>query len=473
MITPSHGSGLSRVFGVLIIAATLLAIDVAAQPQWAGPPGELLPVQKIFHHHPPAQAEWAGPPGELNRYIVVLKEGTDPFDMAARIERRFGVVIGHVYTHALQGFAVQLPPGRGPADLFAYPAVVLVEPDLIAYALGQTLPTGVNRIDADLNVIARIDGVDERVDVDIAIIDSGIDKTHPDLYVVGGVRFYANGKQDGKYDDQYGHGSHVAGTAAAKDNDIGVVGVAPGGRLWAVRVLDASGFGWVSDVIKGIDWVTENASVIEVANMSLGWQGISTAARTAIQNSVAQGVVYVVAAGNDSLDVYGEDREFGTSDDFEPASYPEVATISAMADSDGQAGGLGASTSYGDDDCFATFSNYSHSVVSGNPVTSPGMAIDLAAPGVNILSTYKNGQYAVGSGTSMSSPHVAGAAALHIAQHGRAYNATGVAKIRQALINLGEPQSAWCGGTPTGDRDEKPEPLVKPTSPRWPPPSAF
>lgn len=125
----------------------------------------------------------------------------------------------------------------------------------------------------------------------------------------------------------------MAGTATALDNGWGVVGVAPGARLWAVKVLDASGSGYLSDVIAGIDWVTQNAGDIEVANMSLGWQGNSVSAREAIQNSVAYGVVYVVAAGNDSEDVYGSDGIFGTSDDFEPASYPEAATISAFTDS--------------------------------------------------------------------------------------------------------------------------------------------
>ena len=392
-----------------------------------------------------------------SRYIVVMKPGVD----ASAVARGHGVAASHIYTHALKGFAAPLSPAQLQA-LATDPRVAYVEPDLVVHTCQQALPTGVDRIDADLNATANIDGVDERVDVDIAIIDTGIDKDHPDLNVVGGVRFYTittgppwerGTFQDDNYDDDNGHGSHVAGSAAALDNTEGVVGVAPGAGLWGVKVLDASGSGYLSDVIAGIDWVTQKAGTIEVANMSLSWQGNSGAARTAIQNSVGAGVVYVVAAGNDAEDVYGSDGTLGTSDDFEPASYPEVATISAMADSDGQPGGTGSSTSYGADDSFASFSNFSASVVVGNPVTSPGAAIDLLMPGVDIYSTYKDGGYAAGSGTSMASPHGAGLAALYIAVNGRATNATGVHAIRQALIDGGVAQNSPQGLATLNDPD--------------------
>lgn len=126
-----------------------------------------------------------------------------------------------------------------------------------------------------------------------------------------------------------------------------------------------------------------------------------------------------MAAGNASQDIYGDDGTFETDDDVIPACYPEVATISAMADSDGQPGGSGSDTSYGSDDSFASFSNFSASVVSGNPVSSSGAAIDLLLPGVDIYSTYKDGGYETLSGTSMSSPHGAGLAGLYIASGGR------------------------------------------------------
>jgi len=309
-------------------------------------------------------------------------------------------------------------------------------------------------MDAEL----RFTGID--ADVDIAIIDTGIDLDHPDLTVAGSTncaRF--GGCLDGGGNDGHGHGTHVAGIAAAKNNGIGVVGVAPGARLWAVRVLNNYGSGWTSWIIAGIDWVTEHAGTIEVANMSLGGQGFSNAMRTAIRNSVAQGVVYVVAAGNDSRDVFGADGTFGTSDDFVPAAYPEVAAISALADSDGIPRGEGPATSRGPDDSFATFSNFSRSVVPGNPVNSPGASIDLMCPGVDIYSTYLNGQYATYSGTSMASPHAAGLAALYIAENGRANNAAGVYAIRQALIDAGVDQDEARGLAVANDPDANPERL--------------
>lgn len=300
----------------------------------------------------------------------------------------------------------------------------------------QQTPTGINRIDADKSATARIDGSDERVNVDIAVIDTGIQSDHPDLNVVGGKNC-ADGKS---YADKNGHGTHVAGTAAAKDNAIGVVGVAPGARLWAVRVLNANGSGFISWVICGVDWVTANAGTIEVANMSLGLSGLSDALDLAINNSVAAGVTYAVAAGNSATDASTRS----------PASNPNVITVSAIADSDGRCGGLGPATSYGADDTFATFSNF-------------GAPVDLAAPGVNIRSTYKGSTYATGSGTSMASPHVAGAAALYKATH----PAASPAGVMAALVLGGVPQTRACvtsqndgNGGFTGDPDASREPLV-------------
>ena len=110
--------------------------------------------------------------------------------------------------------------------------------------------------------------------MDVAVIDTGIDSKHPDLNVVGGVNFAGGNPKS--FNDGNGHGTHVSGTIAALDNAQGVVGVAPGARLWGVRVLNNQGSGFLSDVIAGIDWVTANASTIEVANMSLGWTGSDT-----------------------------------------------------------------------------------------------------------------------------------------------------------------------------------------------------
>ena len=202
----------------------------------------------------------------------------------------------------------------------------------------------------------------------------------------------------------------AAGTMAAIDNGGGVVGVAPGARLYAVKVLDRRGSGSLSDVIAGIDWVTARADVIDVANMSFGCECSSSAMDTAIANSVTAGITYSVSAGNSNKDTAT----------FSPANHPDVITVSALADSDGAPGGTGGATCNGDtDDTLADFSNW-------------GPDIEITAPGDCILSTYKDGGCAIISGTSMSAPHVGGAAALLAAS-----GMTSPADIRDTLIATG------------------------------------
>jgi subtilisin family serine protease len=399
--------------------------------------------------------------------IVTLHDRTDqPRAVAEQVLSRVGGQLGHVYEHALKGFSLQLPAAAAEKLTERHPLIQAVEFDLAMHTFAQVVPNGVERIGTLENTVAAIGSGTNGINVGIAIIDTGI-ATHPDLNVVGGARFYTVNSgppksrgsfQDGNFNDDNGHGTHVAGIAAALDNDFGVVGVAPGAPLWAVKVLDASGNGWSSDIIKGIDWVTANADRIAVANMSLGGQGVSDAYRQAIQNSVAAGVVYVVAAGNNGMDIHGSDKTFGTSDDFIPAAYPEVATISAFVDTDGESGGGGSAWYWSGgarwlaDDTFADFSNFSNSDEAKNQDFlnaniaildqerhALGLGIDLVMPGVSIYSTSLNGGYATMTGTSMAAPHAAGLAALHIAAHGRATNAAEVYEIRKALIDMGNP----------------------------------
>ncbi len=391
-----------------------------------------------------------------NSYIVVLKDDIEnPVAETADIKQVYNIKCGYTYHSCLKGFSAIIP-APVMVKIKQDPRIKYIEPDAMAYALQQTLPSGVGRIKANLNTIAQINGSDERVDVDVAIIDTGIDLTHPDLNVVENTSFVPKVSSG---DDDNGHGSHVAGIVAALDNDIGVVGVAPGARLHAVKVLDRKGSGKISWIIAGIDWVTEHADVIEVANMSLGSTGYLQSLRDAIANSVRKGVVYVVAAGNESDDVYGPDGIFGNDDDHVPAAYPEAAAVSAMTDFDGRQGSEGGASGNELDDTLASFSNFSTSVTMGNPVVSPGGAIDFAAPGVDIYSTYKGGGYKTLSGTSMASPHAVGCVALYIARHGRAHSASEVAAIRQAMIDRAEPQAAW-GPLDTRDPDRYREGLV-------------
>jgi subtilisin family serine protease len=400
---------MARLFGVLcaLLISGAFALRYDAAPTSAGQPA---------------------PPSAQARYIVVLQPGIDATGLA--IAR--GAVPDHVYAHALNGFAASLGPAQL-AALRADPRVVSIEQDQLVSIAGQETPTGIRRIFAPENGNIDIDGVDDwRVDVDVAVIDTGIDATHPDLNVFrstncsGGSPLKMSCGSGGA--DDNGHGTHVAGTIGALDNGIGVVGVAPGARLWAVKVLNSSGSGYMSWIVAGIDYVAANSASIEVANMSLGCECSSAALDAAISNAVSQGVVFVVAAGNNGND----------ASTFSPANHPDVVTVSALADFNGQPGGGAASTCRTDqDDTLADFSNW-------------GATVEIAAPGVCILSTVPGGGYATYSGTSMASPHAAGAAAL-LASRDNPASSGDVAGIRAALIGAGN--SNWTDDSGDGTKE--------------------
>jgi subtilisin family serine protease len=344
------------------------------------------------------------------KYIVVLKEDaaiSSTVVAQSRIEqvkaKAYGLLkknditesVEEVYGTALQGFAVKMAPGQA-KKLASDEHVKYIEPDQIV-ALSpiemkakpsggttqpaQTIPWGITRVKGGVTYTGT----------NVAwIIDTGVDLTHPDLNVGSGVSFVPRVTSP---NDDNGHGSHVAGIIAAKNNTIGVIGVAGGAKVIPVKVLDKRGSGAYSVIIAGVDYVAANGKAGDVANMSLGGPPYQ-ALDDAVFNASDKGIYFSLAAGNESTD----------ANNSSPARVNgnNIYTVSAMDNSD----------------IFAYFSNY------GNP------PVDYCEPGLNILSCYKGGGYATMSGTSMAAPHMAG------------------------LLLLGAVNS---GGTVTGDPDGNPD----------------
>ncbi len=294
-----------------------------------------------------------------------------------RIMKRHGITdlnVENSYGVAIKGFSVKMTHTQM-LKLSEDPSVKYIEEDQMINLIvpdvkisasksvsvtGQTIPWGITRVGGGGNFTGTNTAW---------IIDTGIDLDHPDLNVdKTRSKSFVNTKTA---DDDNGHGSHCAGIVAAKNNTVGVIGVAPGAKLVAVKVLTRSGSGTTSGVIKGIDYVAANGKTGDIANMSLGG-GVSTTLDNAVINAASKGIKFVLAAGNETDDAnnHSPARANGTN----------IYTISAMDNADK----------------FAYFSNF------GNP------PIDYCAPGVSIYSCYKNAGYATMSGTSMATPHVTG-----------------------------------------------------------------
>jgi subtilisin family serine protease len=273
----------------------------------------------------------------------------------------------------------------------------------------QVLPWGVERVGAP--------GSNTGAHIKVAVIDTGIDLKHPDLHVEGDVSFVA---RTGSGKDDHGHGTHVSGSIAALDNDIGVIGVAPDALLYAVKVLDRRGSGYQSDVALGIRWAADNG--MHVANMSLGG-GHSTVLQNACWYARDEGVLLVAAAGNSG------DGKITTAEISHPAGYLIVVAVAATKSGN----------------ALASFSN--SFPISWDPdVTTVLDAVSVAAPGVSIRSTLKGGGYGLKNGTSMASPHAAGVAALlwrHLVDPGETYvhNTVDMTTVRyelgQTTLDLG------------------------------------
>ena len=319
---------------------------------------------------------------QSRRIVVFNPNVAEPVRVG--LAARFGRVVKPL--PLVDAVVAELPPAAEQA-LANIPGVVRIDPDVVVQAVQTSeVQWGVARVNApDAWPITTGAGVN------VGVIDTGISATHPDLSVAGGV----NTINGGSWNDDNGHGTHVAGIIAALWNGFGVVGVAPSANLYAIKALNNNGSGYLSDIIEGIDWAIQHG--INVINMSLGTSTYVQSFQDAVARAYNAGVVQVAAAGND-----GPPRGKKTSTVEYPGKFTQVICVAA-SDSNNQ---------------IAKWS-------------SVGPEVDLIAPGVSILSTYLGTSYATLSGTSMAAPHVAGAAALVLSQ----LNSPTVDEVKSVLYN--------------------------------------
>ncbi len=333
---------------------------------------------------PVDQPDFAQSQAIADQFIVVLEDNAPP-----GLERSLGDAQGGVlftYETAIRGFAFKGSQQAADA-LTRNPWVAYVEQDRVATLHATQSPTpawGIDRIDQrdlplDDSYTYNVDGTG----VDVYILDTGIRLTHNDFgsranYIPNGSNGDFVGDGHGSAADCHGHGTHVAGSAAGSS-----YGVAKNATIWSGRVVNCQGSGNVSMAIDGVDWITANANPNRpsVVNMSLGYGNVQSL-RDAVENSVAAGIHYAVSAGNGNFAGIPQDACSGS-----PAGAPNANTVGATASDDDE----------------ASFSNY-------------GTCVDILGPGVAIRSAWYTGDNASASlsGTSMSSPHVAGAIALYL-----------------------------------------------------------
>ncbi|MEE1756349.1 S8 family peptidase [Streptomyces sp. SP18CS02] len=357
-----------------LAAASAIAVAALALGTASALPAAAAPAA------PEGTIQYAGAPGAIaGSYIVTLDESAADAESKAgkAVAARYGAKIAKTYTSALNGYAVELSEAQA-KKLAADPAVDSVVQNRVFTASGtQTSPPswGLDRIDQRALPLNQSYTYPEPAGEGVTayIIDTGVRITHGDF---GGRATYGYDAidNDNTAQDGNGHGTHVAATVAGSS-----YGVAKKAKVVGVRVLNNSGSGTTAQVVAGIDWVTRNAVKPAVANMSLGG-GADSALDTAVRNSIASGVTYAIAAGNDGAN----------ASNTSPARVAEAITVGSTTSTDAR----------------SSFSNY-------------GSVLDIFAPGSSITSAWNTGDSATNtiSGTSMATPHVAGAAALYLANN--------------------------------------------------------
>ncbi|MCY0940631.1 S8 family peptidase [Streptomyces antarcticus] len=389
-----------KITGISAIAVAALALGAAAAlPASAADGG----AQGVIEN--------AGAAGSVpGSYIVTLKDSAarSTADSGKAVAKRYGAKIDRTYSAALNGYSVEVSEAQA-RKLAADPAVKSVVQNR-TFTVNATQPNppswGLDRIDQRALPLNQSYTYPDKAGEGVTayIIDTGVRITHQDF---GGRASYGYDAidNDNTAQDGHGHGTHVAGTVGG-----GAYGVAKKAKIVGVRVLNNQGSGTTAQVVAGIDWVTRNAVKPAVANMSLGG-GADSALDTAVRNSIASGITYAVAAGNETADASTKS----------PARVAEAITVGATTSTDAK----------------ASYSNY-------------GSILDIFAPGSSITSTWGTGDTATNSisGTSMASPHVAGAAAVYLSLN----PGSTPAQISAGLVAAATPNVVTSPGTGSPNR---------------------
>ena len=372
---PTHGRTLRRLAGLGFAAAAAVGLAVISTAPAGAAEGKILGADSATAID--------------GSYVVVFKDGAQA--SVADTAAHYGADVDQTYRAALKGFAGSMSE-QAAKQLAADPAVAFVQQNqTVSIVADQPNPPswGLDRIDQrDLPLNNNYSYATTASNVTAYVIDTGIDFDHPDFGTRATSGFDAI--DGGSADDCHGHGTHVSGTVGGT-----TYGVAKEVKLVGVRVLSCSGSGTTAQVVAGIDWVTANAVEPAVAIMSLGG-GVDAAIDSATQRSIASGVTYAIASGNSSTNACN----------FSPARVPEAITVNSSNRSDAR----------------SSFSNF-------------GTCTDIFAPGEGITSAWLNGGTNTISGTSMATPHVAGASALYLADNPTASPQA----VRDALVNAGTP----------------------------------
>ncbi|GGZ77479.1 S8 family peptidase [Streptomyces subrutilus] len=389
-----------KITGISAMAVAALALGAAAAlPASAADGGAQGVIQN------------AGAAGSVpGSYIVTLKDSAarSTADSGRAVAKRYGAKIDRTYSAALNGYSVEVSEAQA-RKLAADPAVASVVQNR-TFTVDATQPNppswGLDRIDQRALPLNQSYTYPDQAGEGVTayVIDTGVRITHQDF---GGRASYGYDAidNDNTAQDGHGHGTHVAGTVGGT-----AYGVAKKAKIVGVRVLNNQGSGTTAQVVAGIDWVTQNAVKPAVANMSLGG-GADPALDTAVRNSIASGITYAVAAGNETADASTKS----------PARVAEAITVGATTNTDAK----------------ASYSNF-------------GSILDLFAPGSSITSSWGTGDTATNtiSGTSMASPHVAGAAAVYLAQN----PGSTPAQVSAGLVAAATPNVVTSPGTGSPNR---------------------